>query len=96
DHKFHQAIARAARNRYLAATLERYFGLSQRLWYLVLPQLDFLPTAVQEHLDLIDALRAGDADVAEQIMREHVQMFYDQVRAILIDEGKAGDTPVKG
>jgi DNA-binding GntR family transcriptional regulator len=96
DHKFHQAIARAARNRYLAATLERCFGLSQRLWYLVLPHLDFLPTAVRKHLDLIDALRAGDADVAEQIMREHVQMFYDQVRAILTDKEKAAGTPVKG
>ena len=96
DHKFHQAIARAARNRYLAATLERCFGLSQRLWYLVLPQLDFLPTAVRKHLDLIDALRAGDADVAEQIMREHVQMFYDQVRSILTDKEKTAGTPGKG
>ncbi|MEJ2350041.1 MAG: GntR family transcriptional regulator [Anaerolineales bacterium] len=39
DHKFHQAIARAAHNKYLAQTLDHFFGLSQRLWYLALPHL---------------------------------------------------------
>lgn len=38
DHKFHQAIARAAHNKYLSRTLDHYFGLSQRLWYLALPR----------------------------------------------------------
>jgi len=42
DHKLHQAIAKASGNHYLAHSLETYFGLSQRLWYLVLPKLDFL------------------------------------------------------
>jgi len=83
DHRFHQAIAQAAHNKYLADTLERFFGLSQRLWYLALPHLDFLPAAVEEHLDLLEAIRAGDADRAEQIMRDHVEDFYNKVRAIL-------------
>ncbi len=86
DHKFHQAIARAAHNKYLADTLERFFGLSQRLWYLALPKLGFLPSAVEKHLDLVEAIKAGDADRAEQIMREHVQEFYDKVREILAAE----------
>jgi DNA-binding GntR family transcriptional regulator len=83
DHKFHQAIAQAAHNKYLADTLERFFGLSQRLWYLALPKLGFLPSAVEKHLDLVEAIKAGDADRAEQIMRDHVQEFYDKVREIL-------------
>jgi len=83
DHKFHQAVARAAHNKYLARTLEHYFGLSQRLWVLALPHLDFLPAAVEEHLKLVEAIKAGDADRAEQIMRNHVQDFYDNVRAVL-------------
>jgi DNA-binding GntR family transcriptional regulator len=86
DHKFHQAIARAARNKYLAATLERYFGLSQRLWYLILPHLGFLPSAVEKHLELVHALRARDADLAGQIMQEHVQDFYSQVGTILKED----------
>jgi DNA-binding GntR family transcriptional regulator len=87
DHKFHQAIARAAHNQYLADALERLFGLSQRLWYLALPHLGFLPSAVETHLDLVDAIENRDVDRAERIMRSHVQEFYDQVRNVLAEEG---------
>jgi DNA-binding GntR family transcriptional regulator len=87
DHRFHQAVAEAAHNRYLAQTLERLFGLSRRLWYLVLPHLEFLPSSVEKHLDLVEAIEGGDADRAEEIMREHVKEFYDEVREILKAEG---------
>jgi uncharacterized 2Fe-2S/4Fe-4S cluster protein (DUF4445 family)/DNA-binding GntR family transcriptional regulator len=83
DHKFHQAIAQAARNKYLAETLEHFFGLSQRLWYLALPRLTFLPDAVEEHLHLLEALKAGDDERAGQIMHDHVKGFYEKVREVL-------------
>ncbi len=83
DHRFHQAIARAAHNKYLARTLDHFFGLSQRLWYLVLPRLEFLPAAVEKHLALVDAIEGGDADLAEQVMCSHVREFYDKVREAL-------------
>lgn len=83
DHRFHQAIAAAAHNRYLARTLEQFFGLSQRLWFLALPHLDFLPTAVEEHVAIVEAIKAGRAKEAEQLMREHVAAFYDNVREVL-------------
>jgi DNA-binding GntR family transcriptional regulator len=79
------SIARATRNKYLADALERFFGLSQRLWYLALPHLGFLPSAIEKHLDLVEAIKAGDADRAEQIMRSHVQDFYDKVREVLAE-----------
>ena len=85
DHKFHQAVAQAAHNKYLADSLERLFGLSQRLWYLALPKLGFLPGAVEKHLDLVQAIKNGDGDEAERIMRAHVGEFYAQVREILAD-----------
>lgn len=83
DHKFHQAIARAAHNKYLAQTLERFFGLSQRLWYLALPHLGFLPASVEVHLELVDAIKDRDAGRAEALMSAHVQEFYSQVQEIL-------------
>ena len=83
DHKFHQAVARAAHNKYMADSLERLFGLSQRLWYLALPKLGFLPGSVEQHLDLVQAIENGDGDEAERIMRAHVGQFYDQVREVL-------------
>lgn len=83
DHKFHQAIVRAAGNRYLIRILEHLFGLSQRLWYLALPQLDVLPSAVAEHLKMVEAIKSRDADRARKIMYTHVNEFYDSVRNIL-------------
>ena len=83
DHKFHQAVAKAAHNRYLAQTLDRLFGLSRRLWYLVLPHLETLSSSVEMHVSLVGAIESGDADHAEEIMYEHVKEFYDDVREIL-------------
>ena len=83
DHKFHQAVAAAAHNRYLAQTLDRLFGLSRRLWYLVLPHLESLPSSVEMHLGLVEAIQAREPDRAEAIMREHVGEFYNEVREIL-------------
>ncbi len=50
DQKIHRAIYRAARNPFLEATLERYFNLSLRLWYLVLDHDVRLREAVDEHV----------------------------------------------
>jgi DNA-binding GntR family transcriptional regulator len=83
DHKFHVAIAQAAHNKYLAESLERLFGLSQRLWYMVLPHLGFLSSAVEKHLELVGAIEAGDGEQAEAIMRAHVAGFYAQVRQVV-------------
>jgi len=89
DHKFHQAIARAAHNKYLADALERVFGPSQRLWHLAMPHLGFLPPSVEEHVDMVVAIQAGDGTRAEAIMRQHVAEFYAQVRQVLRAEGRS-------
>lgn len=80
DHQFHQVIAQAAKNVYLAETLEHFYGLSLRLWYLALPRLQFLPGAVGKHFDLVDAIRRHDDAAAEAIARAHVREFYVAVR----------------
>ncbi|OQX60957.1 MAG: hypothetical protein B6I38_08440 [Anaerolineaceae bacterium 4572_5.1] len=83
DHKFHQAIAQSTQNKYLADVLEHFFGLSQRLWYLVLPQLDFLPGAVESHIELAETIKARDADKAEKLMYAHIEGFYNKISKIL-------------
>lgn len=83
DHKFHQAIARAAKNKYLEEILEDFYGHSKRAWFLVLPHLDFLSTAVESHLDMVRAIKAKDGERAAQMMRDHVQGFYEKVFEIL-------------
>lgn len=83
DHKFHQAIAQAARNKYLTEILEDFYGHSRRVWFLVLPHLDFLPTAVESHLEMVQAIKSKDSERAAQMMRDHVQGFYEKVFEIL-------------
>lgn len=83
DHRFHQAIAAAAHNRYLARTSERFFGLVRRLWFLALPGLSSLPSAVEAHVALVEAIKAGQGAVAEKLMRDHVAGFYEEARAAL-------------
>lgn len=87
DHRFHQAIARAAANDYLAEALERFYGLSLRLWHLALPKPRVLAQAVEEHLELLAAVRSGDGERAERLMQEHVRAFYDRVLEVL--EGRS-------
>jgi DNA-binding GntR family transcriptional regulator len=86
DHRFHQAVAKAAHNKYLADALERLFGLSQRLWYLALPRLGFLPSSVEEHLALVEAIEKRDPERAGQLMHDHVAEFYANVRTVLAVE----------
>ena len=86
DHKFHQAIATAAENKYLAQILEDFYGLSQRLWYLAMPHLDFLPDAVGIHVKLVDAIQEKDDKLAEMIMRDHIQAFYRMVLDIFNEQ----------
>jgi len=83
DHKFHHAIAMAAKNKYLSEILEDFYGHSRRVWFLVLPHLDFLSTAVESHLEMVQAIKSQDGERAAQMMREHVQGFYEKVFEVL-------------
>jgi DNA-binding GntR family transcriptional regulator len=85
DRQIHRAIYRAARNAFLEATLERYFNLSLRLWYLVLDREVPLREAVDEHVELLRAILAGDGELAETIMRKHVIGFEREIRKHLVE-----------
>src|SRR4029077_4590825 len=75
DQEIHRQIYRSARNSFLESTLERYFNLSLRLWFLVLDREVRLREAVDEHVALLEAVLAQDADRAELFMRRHVMGF---------------------
>ena len=85
DQRIHRAIYRAARNPFLEATLERYFNLSLRLWYLVLDREIRLREAVEEHVELLRGILAGDAELAQTIMRRHVSNFEREIRKVLVE-----------
>jgi DNA-binding GntR family transcriptional regulator len=85
DQQVHRAVYKAARNSFLEATLERYFNLSLRLWYLVLDREVRLREAVDEHVELLQSVLAGHADRAEDIMRRHVIGFEREIRKVLVE-----------
>ncbi len=85
DQQIHREIYRAARNPFLESTLERYFNLSLRLWYLVLDRQVRLREAVEEHAELLRAILAGDGPGAEDSMRRHVTGFERDIRKVLVE-----------
>jgi len=85
DQRIHRLVYRCSHNPFLEATLERYFNLSLRLWYLVLDREVRLREAVDEHVDLLRAILAGDGARAEDIMREHVTGFEREIRKVLVE-----------
>jgi DNA-binding GntR family transcriptional regulator len=85
DQQIHRQIYVAARNPFLETTLERYFNLSLRLWYLVLDRDVGLREALQEHVELLRAILSGDGDRAEASMRRHVTGFEREIRKALVE-----------
>ena len=85
DQQIHRLIYRSAHNSFLEATLERYFNLSLRLWYLVLDREVGLREAVDEHAKLLEAILAGEGDRADDIMRRHVTGFEREIRKVLVE-----------
>jgi DNA-binding GntR family transcriptional regulator len=83
DADVHRFVYRCAGNPYLRETLERYFNLSLRIWYLVLGRLPHLPARVHEHVAMLEAIGAGEAERARAIAAEHVATFEDEIRSVL-------------
>jgi DNA-binding GntR family transcriptional regulator len=81
DESIHRLVWEAARNPYLTATLERYFALSLRVWYVVLDRVPGLGPAVLDHARLVEAILRGDAATARELMRDHVVEFEREIAA---------------
>src|SRR5438552_6709184 len=84
DQAIHRQIYRSARNSFLESTLERYFNLSLRLWYLVLDRGVRLREAVTEHRAMLGAVMAGDGERADEAMRRHVAGFESAIGRVLV------------
>jgi DNA-binding GntR family transcriptional regulator len=81
DERIHRFTWEASGNPYLVDTLERYFTLSLRVWYLVLDRVPGLGHAVHDQAALIEALLDRNGARARAIMREHVLAFQREIIA---------------
>ena len=83
DQRIHRHVYRCAHNPFLEETLNEYYVLTLRIWFLALDRVARLDDAVREHRELLRAIRAGDAAGAEEAMRRHVTGFENAIRRIL-------------
>jgi DNA-binding GntR family transcriptional regulator len=83
DLTVHRAIYRAAGNPHLEDVLIRYDNLATRIFCLFLDRLPTVDEHVGEHVGLLRAIAAGDADRADALAREHVLGFEQAIRAVI-------------
>jgi DNA-binding GntR family transcriptional regulator len=83
DQRVHRQIYRCAHNPFLEETLNEYYILTLRIWFLALDRVARLDDAVQEHRELLQSIRDGHASRAEEVMRRHVAGFESAIRRVL-------------
>jgi DNA-binding GntR family transcriptional regulator len=83
DLAVHRSIYRAAGNPHLEDVLVRYDNLATRIFCLFLDRLPTVDRHVGEHVELLRAIAAGDADRAEHLARVHVTGFEQAIRAVV-------------
>ena len=83
DQRIHRHVYWCAHNPFLEETLNEYYVLTLRIWFLALDRVARLDDAVREHRDLLLAIRDGDAGGAEDAMRRHVNGFENAMRQVL-------------
>ena len=91
DERIHRFTWEASGNPYLLETLERYFTLSLRVWYLVLDRVPGLGHAVHDQVQLIEALLDRNGPRARTIMREHVLAFQREIMAAFTSQPKPNE-----
>ena len=82
DQRIHRHVARCAQNPFLETTLEEYYVLALRIWFVALDRVA-LDEAIAEHHAILEAIRDGDPGRAEAVMRAHVESFERAIRAVL-------------
>lgn len=83
DLNVHRLIYRAAGNHHLEETLIRLDNLATRIWCLVLDKVPSVSGHIEEHVDLLDAIVAGEAERSEAMALAHITSFEQTIRAVL-------------
>jgi len=81
DRRCHEIIWAAAGNRFLTDTLDMLYAHSDRVWHRYLAEVADTRHAVDEHIEILELLKSGDADACAAAVEAHVRSFDDQVRA---------------
>ena len=80
DRRCREIVWEAADNRFLTDTLDMLYAQSDRLWHLYLGDVADLHLMIDEHREILEALQAGDADRAAELIEAHMRAFDEQIR----------------
>ena len=83
DERFHTLLYQAADNKFLAESCTRLHALSCRLWHLVLGRLGDVRDAMEQHREIMEALKAHDGARAEALLRTHILEFQQRIKAVI-------------
>ncbi len=84
---FHDAINQACGNQYLANDCSKMLRGVMRLSLLAFrqhsPKLASYAGVIEQHEEMIEAIRNGDADLAEQLVYQHSDEFRDRMKTFI-------------
>jgi DNA-binding GntR family transcriptional regulator len=83
DQRIHRHVYSCTQNPFLETTLNEYYVLTLRIWFIALERVARLEDAIQEHRELLEAIRDGDPERAESVMSRHVAGFEQAIRRVL-------------
>jgi DNA-binding GntR family transcriptional regulator len=88
DRRFHEMITASCGSERLAREIHRYDALVQALRDVTFPKMHPKKLASDEHLGIIDALLADDAEAASAKMAHHIDHAADSVEYALFPQKK--------
>lgn len=71
DEAFHASVVEAARNRYIREAIEKVNGRLHRVRRLTIRARQRLPASTEAHKATVEAIRAGDGELARKINQHH-------------------------
>jgi DNA-binding GntR family transcriptional regulator len=83
DKRFHRLLYQAADNEFMTDILNRQYDLSLRLWYLVLSRLTEVRHSIEQHFEVLSALREGNSSRAEAVIQKHIVEFQQSIKSAL-------------
>ena len=84
DREFHFLSYEASQNQFLMADLKRYYFMSQRIWFYGLSTMKPIEIGIQEHVDIVAAIRGGNSQVAEDAIKKHISNFQKNIKDYLV------------
>lgn len=84
DLQFHSHIAKCSGNVYFAAFSQQINTSMLRYWHVSSQHAQTLPTWLDNHHDLLQAITSGDPDRAAQYAFNHIVVFRERMRNLIV------------